>query len=157
MAPDTEKSSTELLGTHDQTLKVGSAGVRATVKLNSTVKNTMLETLASAAKQAPDRAYLQLENVRGTRDANTLDVYVNGQSAGSIALFGLRRASLKDGEHGGSGLSLELDITDIIDALHLEQAFEADLLDVRIQPDQSISDGEEISIGRIGVYRENGS
>ena len=76
---------------------------------------------------------------------------------GSIALFGLRRASLKDGEHGGSGLSLELDITDIIDALHLEQAFEADLLDVRIQPDQSISDGEEISIGRIGVYRENGS
>ena len=158
MASDNEKTSTELLGTHDHTLSIGSAGARAAVKLNSAVKNNMLATLARApAEQAPDRAYLQLENVRGTRDANTLNVYVNGKAAGSIALFGLRRASLKDGEHGGAGLNLELDITAIIDALHLEQALDADSLDVRIHPDQSISNGEEISVGRIGVYREGGS
>ncbi|GHA20784.1 hypothetical protein GCM10008090_33400 [Arenicella chitinivorans] len=158
MASDTNKPDSELLGAHDHTLTIGSAGVRAAVKLNPAVKNTLLKTLASAAvDQAPDRTYLQLENVRGKRDANKLIVYVNGKLAGSIALFGLRRASLKEGEHGGSGLDLELDITEIIDALHLEQGLGADSLDVRIQPDKSITNGEEISVGRIGVYRESSS
>jgi tyrosinase len=100
------------------------------------------------------RVYLQLENVRGTRDAYKLDVSVNQQHAGTVALFGLRRATLKDGQHGGGGLTFVLDITNIIDNLFLDNALDADSLDVRIVPNQAVPDSAEITVGRVSVYRQ---
>lgn len=145
----------ELLGANDGALQINSAGARTNVRLDSVVRNKVSGSLAAASEtNVPDRVYLQLENVRGTRDANVLDVSVNQQRAGSVSLFGLRRASSKDGPHGGAGLTFLLDITDVIDNLHLTNTLDTDSLDVRITPDQAIPAGAEITVGRVSVYRQ---
>ena len=75
----------------------------------------------------PDRVFLNLENVRGTHDATVLSVYLNLPEgarpsdhpellAGSVGLFGLRRAEFRDGHHGGQSLNFVLEITKIVDA-----------------------------------------
>ncbi|RBP51162.1 tyrosinase family protein [Arenicella xantha] len=152
---DNSDSDSELLGAQDGRQKIESSGLRASVKLDSGARNKMLSSFAAASASAPpNRAYLQLENVRGTRDANKLNVFVNGSPAGSVALFGLRRASMKDGEHGGSGLTLEVDITSIIDTLHLDNALDVDALDVQILPERGVAAEAELSVGRISIYRE---
>ena len=96
----------ELVGANEGPVQLKSSGARATVKLNAKVQKKVTRSLAAASEASlPDRAYLQLENVRGNIDANKLDVSVNQQHVGTVALFGLRRASLKDGAHGGEGLT----------------------------------------------------
>ena len=145
----------ELVGAHDGALQIKSAGARATVRLDSDVRGKVSASLAEASETTlPDRVYLQLENVRGTRDAYKLDVSVNQQHAGTVALFGLRRATLKDGQHGGQGLTFVLDITNIIDNPFLENALDTDSLDVKIVPNQAVPDSAEITVGRVSVYRQ---
>ena len=149
-------SNAELLGASDSNLEITSAGTRTTVKLDSGVREKVSESLESASMSAspqPNKVYLRLENVRGTMDAFKLKVTVNQQPAGTVALFGLRRASQQDGQHGGEGLSFVLDITNIIDNLFLNNAFDVDSLDVRIEPNHAVSESTELSVGRVSVYR----
>lgn len=145
----------ELLGANAGALQVKTSGARATVRLDSGVRRKVSNSLAAASEaHAPDNVYLQLENVRGTRDSYILNISVNQQSAGSVALFGLRRASMADSEHGGGGLTFLVDITKIVDSLFLDNTLDADALDVRIVPHNAIPDDETITIGRISIYRQ---
>jgi tyrosinase len=151
---DSEEEA-ELVGAHDGAVPITSAGARVTVTLEPAVREKVIKRLAEASIAAPpDRIYLQLENVRGTRDAHKLAVYVNDQVAGTVALFGLRRATLRDDHRAGQGLDFELDITDIVDRLHLDHSLRADELDVRIIPDHAVPEDARISVGRVGIYRE---
>ena len=145
----------ELVGAHDGALRITSSGARATVKLDSAVRGKVSASLAAASvAKPPDQVYLQLENVRGPIDAFNLNVSVNQQNAGTIALFGLRKASLKDGKHGGDGLTFVLDITNIIDNLHLDNTLDLNSLDVKIVPEQAVPDSAELTVGRVSVYRQ---
>jgi tyrosinase len=145
----------ELVGAHQGALKVKSSGARATVKLDTDVREKVTDSLESASHTAlPDHVYLQLENVRGNRDSYQLNVSVNERDAGTISLFGLRRASIKDGGHGGTGLTFIIDITNIIDDLFLNNALDVDSLDVRVVPRQAVADNADITIGRVTVYRQ---
>ena len=145
----------ELVGANEGPVQLKSSGARATVKLNAKVQKKVTRSLAAASEASlPDRAYLQLENVRGNIDANKLDVSVNQQHVGTVALFGLRRASLKDGAHGGEGLTFVIDITDVIDNLFVDNALDANSLDVRITPSNPVADAAKITIGRVSVYRQ---
>ena len=45
--------------------------------------------------------------------------------AGSIALFGVRKATMADAQHAGNGLTYVLEITDVVDRLHLAGALNA--------------------------------
>lgn len=145
----------ELLGTHDGALKITSSGALATVRLDSEVRGRVSASLANASEtNVPDHVYLKLENVRGTRDSYLLNVSVNQQIVESVALFGLRNASLKDGQHGGAGLTYVLDITNIIDNLFLDHALDADSLDVSIVPHRAVPESEELTVGRVSVYRQ---
>lgn len=148
-------ADSELVGSHDGALVIRSSGVRAQVRFDPIVRLKLSNSLKTASLDAlPDRAYLQLENVRGTRDAQKLQVFVNEHLAGTVALFGLRRASKKDQIHGGTGLSFELDITGLIDSLYVENALAADSLDVKILPSNAVDTDEPIRVGRVSVYRE---
>lgn len=152
---DTAKDS-ELVGAHDGALQIMSSGARAQVRLDAASSRALSASLKSASLAAPpDRAYLALENVRGTRDAQSLTVYVNGHSAGTVALFGLSRATAKDADHGGSGLTFELDITSIIDTLHVEGALQVEALDVKILPSHPVQTDAPLSIGRVSIIRES--
>lgn len=145
----------ELVGANEGALQIKSSGARATVRLAPDVLHKVSASLTEASEAAlPDRVYLQLENIRGTRDAQKLNVYVNGQNAGSVGLFGLRKASAQDAEHAGEGLTFVLDITDIIDNLFLDNALNVDSLDVKILPRQAVPNSEEITVGRVSIYRQ---
>ncbi|MBV9924024.1 MAG: tyrosinase family protein [Acidobacteria bacterium] len=147
--------SSELVGSNNQALQIKSSGARAVVRLDSDVRGKVSASLSAASETSPpDHVYLQLENVRGTRDSYKLNVSVNQQHAGTVALFGLRRASLKDGAHGGEGLTFVLDITNIIDNLFVDDALDVNTLDVRIVPNQSVADSADITVGRVSVYRQ---
>ena len=156
----------ELVGASQQALPIKGSGISASIKLDAGVRRKVSASLAMASETAPpDRVFLNLENVRGTHDASVLSVYINLPEgakpgdhpelfAGSVGLFGLRSASAREGKHGGQGLSFVLDITKIIDALHLRNALDVDSLHVRIVPHQAVPDQAQITVGRIGIYRQ---
>ncbi|HET9210446.1 MAG TPA: tyrosinase family protein [Thermoanaerobaculia bacterium] len=158
--------SVELVGANRGALAITGSGVSTTINLDPDVRRQVSASLAAAGETAqPDRVFLNLENVRGARDASVLNVYVNlpegaapgdhpEHLAGSVGLFGLRRASSPDGRHGGQGLNFVLDITDIFDTLHLDNALNVDSLQVKIVPHQPVPEQADITVGRVSIYRQ---
>lgn len=159
-------TQTELLGASAGSLRLGERGIHTSVKLDTGVRRKAVANLARASATAlPDKAFLKLENVRGTFDAAVLEVYANVPKdeeregggkllVGDVALFGLRRASVKDGQHAGEGLTFILDITHIIDELHVAKALDRDSLEVNIVPNRALPGEAGIQVGRISIYRQ---
>lgn len=162
----TGRTTVELVGSNESALSITGSSTSTTVRLDPQVRDSVSASLADvSARSAPDRVYLNLENVRGTRDATALSVFVNlpeGASptdhpellAGTVGLFGLRRASVAGGQHVGGGLSFLLDISAIVDQLHLGGALNTDALRVTIVPNRPVPDSADIVVGRVSVYRE---
>ena len=162
----TARRNMELVGVNQQALPITGSGASTSVQLNADVRSKVIASFAKASETTPpDRVFLNLDNIRGTRDASVLSVYINlpvGAKpsdhpellAGSVGLFGLRRASLTDGQHAGVGLSFVLDITKIIDALHLKGALDVDSFQVRIVPHNAVPDQAQITIGRVSISRQ---
>lgn len=152
----TTPKSTERIGANQQSLRIsGSADVRAEVRLDAQARAKVQSSFAAAtADQAPDRIFLNLENVRGANDATMLNVYVNERPAGTVSFFGVRRASKPDGEHGGQGRTLVLEITHIVDELQLQSGFGADQLEVRLEPVNPVPDAANVTIGSISIFRQ---
>lgn len=145
----------ELVGTNNKSIQLKSSGARANVKLDSSMKDSVLASFSeSDVPQLPDHAYLGIENVRGNDDSYILDVSVNQRNVGTISLFGLENASAKDGSHGGEGLNFVIDITKVIDDLFIANGLSMDDLDVRIVPRDSVTDEADITIGSVNVYRQ---
>lgn len=164
--PVTPSDNVELVGASQGALPIRGLGARTTVRLDANVRRKVSASLATAAETAaPDRVYLNLENVRGTHDAGVLTVYINlpeganpkdhpELQAGSVGLFGLGDASFEDSKHGGGGLNFVLDITNIVDNLHLNNALDVDSLNVTIVPHRAVPEQSEITVGRISIYRQ---
>jgi tyrosinase len=160
------RSTVELVGTNDAPIPITGSGASAAVQLDPQVRQKVARSLAAAADTAaPDRVYLGLDNVRGTYDATALSVFINlppGANpadhpellAGTVALFGLRRATMAGGRHTGGGLSFLLDISPIVDRLHVGNALNVDALRVTIVPNRPLPANAEITVGRISIYRE---
>jgi tyrosinase len=159
----------ELLGANKQSLHLSGAGARTSIALDTSVHRKVSDSLKSvtAAKPtAPDRVFLNIENVRGLNDAAAFSVYINvppGEDpaqhpdnlAGSISLFGVRKASVADEEHAGDGLTFVLELTPLIDRLHLAGTFDMSALDVRLVSLKPIPEASKVSIGRISVFRQS--
>ncbi|WP_312076764.1 tyrosinase family protein [Chryseobacterium sp.] len=147
---------TELVGANQGAFEVKNTASNVKVNFSDTAfKKVTKSFLKASVTEIPDRIYLVLENVKGNINANTLEVSVNDQHAGFISLFGLRNASLGDSHGGRNGLSFSLDITQIIDQLHLENNLEnVNSLDVKVAPDNEILPDTKITVGRISIYRE---
>lgn len=174
----------ELVGANRESLRIAGGEARTSVQLDQGVRRKVSASLAAAAEAVaperallgatpgqslpsapPDRVFLNLENVRGLSDSTVFQVYVglpDGANpadhpellAGSVALFGVRKASLVDGEHAGQGLTFALEITSIVDALHLNHALDVDALDVRLVPVQAVPAEAQVSIGRVSIFRQ---
>jgi tyrosinase len=121
---------------------------------------------AAPSAQEPDRVFLNLENIRGTNDAAVFYVYVNlpddadpkehpENLAGVVSLFGVTKASRSDSAHAGNGITEVLDITHVVDTLHLTNALDLDHLKVRFVPHTDIGPRDNITVGRISVYRQS--
>jgi tyrosinase len=163
-------NNVELVGANRESLPITGSEARTPVQLDPGMRHKVAASLARAAaaeEAAPDRVFLNLENVRGLVDSTAFRVYVGlpeqatsadhpERLAGSIALFGVRKASLAEGEHAGQGLTFVLDITNIVDTLHLNNAFDVDTLDVRIVPVKPVPENAQVSIGRVSIFRQGG-
>lgn len=172
--PGTEEAQVakkvELLGANDQPLRVGADHAQTEVRLDQAVQQKVahsfgLAAAAPAASKEPDRIFLNLENIRGSNDATVLRIYVNLPKlakpadhpellAGTIGLFGVSQASKTDDAHAGSGITHVLDITRIIDELHLAGDLNLDHLNVRVVPRTPLDERSDVTIGRISVYRQ---
>ncbi len=147
------KATPELVGANTSQFDLSSSGAHTSVKLDSSSWKTVTTSLRKASvSNLPDKVYLQLEGVKGDADDNLYTLTVNQQYVGHISLFGLRKASMKNGHHAGSGLTIRFDISEIIDDLHINDAME-DTLDVLIQPAGSVSDTANCVIERVSVYK----
>jgi tyrosinase len=158
----------ELMGASPAPLKISGAGeIRTAVNLDTGMRQKVTQSFAAVPETAkePDRVLLNLDNVTGLSDATAFDVYDGLPAganpaehpelkAGSIALCGVRKASKADGEHGGKGLTFVLDITKIVDALHLSNSFDLNSLDVRIVPLRAVPESANIQIGRVSIFRQ---
>jgi tyrosinase len=154
----TPKQSVELVGANKEPLRItGRNEVHASVQLDKIARRKVSASLAAAAAAettAPDRVFLNLENVRGLHDATMFQVFVNERLADTVALFGVSNATVADGEHAGQGLNIVIDITKIVDELHLNDAFDVNQLDIRILPLKHVPDEAQVSIGRISIFRQ---
>jgi tyrosinase len=157
----------EKLGASKGSLSLTGSGASAAVQLDHAVRNKVSSSLGMAGGASePDRIFLNLENVRGVNDATVLNVYINVPAgddpakhpelkAGSIGLFGLRKASAMDGPHAGDGLTLVVEITHIIDTLHLRGALNVNELHVSLVPLKPVPDKAPVSVGHISIYRQS--
>ena len=118
-----------------------------------------------AAAPEPDRIFLNIENIRSTKDGAVIDVYINLPSgansaehpdlcAGTIALFGVRKASLPDQSHGGLGVTEILDITPIIDALHLSGNLAVSDLQIQFIARHELTSDDNVTVERVSLYRQ---
>jgi len=158
----------ELLGANAGTVQLVGREARSTVTLDDAVKRIVRTSLVGATvAKPPDRVFINLENVRGLNDATVFNVYINAPEgddpaqhpeckAGSIALFGVRKATQTGDEHAGSGLTFVLEISQIVDRLHLSGSLDGSQLDVLLVPRNPVPEAAQISIGRISVFRQDG-
>ena len=177
-AVDTKEQKVELVGASSESVPIsGSGKVRAPVrmgdevlsKVRSRMSDAMAEgvslTEAAPSAAAPEQVFLNLENVRGLEDATSLRIYVGlpqgadpndhpERLAGSVALFGVSDASDPDAEHAGEGLTFVVDVTKIVQELHLQDELDANRLPVHIVPFKHVPEEAEISIGRISLFRQ---
>jgi len=156
----------ELVGASEGAIPISGAEARTAVKLDAAVHRKVAASLLAAnVGGAPDRVFLNVENVRAKTDGAALRVYVgvpDGDDpaahpellAGTIGVFGVRKASLRDGKHAGDGITYVFDVTRIVDALHLQNRFDVGSLPVRIVPVVPVPDSTQLSIGRVSIYRE---
>lgn len=156
----------EMLGASATDLVFEHGGIRAPVTLDTAVQRKLSTSLnLESLSTVPDRVYLKIEGVTGTAGAIALDVFVDLPvdarpaerdriRVGRIGLFGLRQASDKKGQHGGAGLSFTLDITDIMDDLHLQGALSDHMIQVSLLPLQPVSGSAPVRVGRFSVHRE---
>jgi tyrosinase len=141
-----------LVGASSESVTVGTERTATTVAFAP-------EEALPAGDPVEQRLFLNLENVRGAAPSGVLNVYVEPVSGGepiladTVALFGLQKASASDAEHGGNGLSIAIDITDLARQLAAEGDADLDRLNVSIeQPEQNL--GEPITVERVSVYRQ---
>jgi len=71
-----EGKNIELVGASLSPLTVRGTGAQTTVRLQPAVRSQLAASLANATVSSPpDRVFLNLEDVRGTRDAQVLNVF----------------------------------------------------------------------------------
>jgi len=165
-APVAREGTSELVGANQARLAIVGTEAHTRVQLDTGARRRVSHSLALAAEatgSAPDRLFLNLEDVRGT-EATSFRVYVglpeNGTSAepreylvARLGLFGLQRAIDADGEQAGQGLTFVTEISNTVDRLYLDGLLDVDDLVVRIEPVVPVEEAEEISIGRVSIYR----
>lgn len=157
----------DLIGASAPRVQISGAGTGpVNVRMDPVIQKSVIKSLTNASHIAfPDRIYLKLENVRGAVDSTVLGVFINLPEnasaaerqlhfAGSVGLFGIRAASAINGAHSGAGLTFILDISPVIDQMHLQNKLSGENLHVSLLPRQNLPDQTTIEVGRLSLYRQ---
>jgi tyrosinase len=144
---------------------MGANDAPVSVSTSSTTLVQLAPAETIVAAPAPQRVLLNLENVRGTAPSGVLNVYLSlpaslglpasvPEVVDTVSLFGLGKASREDGEHGGNGLTVALDITDLVRSLRAGVDGDLDQLQVRLEQPQG-AELPPITVERVSVYRQD--
>lgn len=146
-----------LVGANAETVTVGTETIATPVQLDRAEADI-------AGDPIEQRVFLNLENVRGASPSGVLNVLISVPAQGampasapeqvkSVALFGLAKASSPDRAHGGNGISIALDITDI--AKQLAHGGGGVLEQLLVHLEQP-GGGERppITVERVSVYKQ---
>ncbi|KAF3995892.1 tyrosinase family protein [Glaciimonas immobilis] len=163
----TQRKPAELFGANAGPVQVSNTGgTPIEVTLHPDVQKRVVGSFQQASiSTPPDQLYLKLENVRGTQDATVLRVYIDlpvhadrdtlrAHYAGSVGLFGLRSASVKNGAHGGAGLTFVLDISRFVDKLHVKNKLSSGRIKVNLVRSNELPQSTDIEVGRVSIYRQ---
>ena len=164
MTPD---AAPELIGASDGGVHVvgeTDAAVRMDERRTGSLRRGFDRGGAAGAESAlpPPRVFLKLEGIHGTSDAALYYVYVNLPSgedpaahpdrlAGTLSLFGVSAASDRNGPNAGSGINQVLEISRIVESLHLS-GDELAALDVRFVPANETVAAADFMVGRMSVF-----
>jgi tyrosinase len=153
----------ELIGTGLSEVVIREASTEIRVELAPAA----LPKLASVATGARDvdRIYLTLEGIRGTRDATTLTVYLRFPDdgafsrhpefrAGTAALYGIRRASVRTPQGPGEGLDSTFDVTPFFRDLSPAMTSSGSELIVSIRLRKELPASAGITIGRVALFHK---
>ncbi|MBO9656164.1 MAG: tyrosinase family protein [Agrobacterium tumefaciens] len=157
----------ELIGASEPEVAVAGQ-TRVEVKLDEAGVAPLRRSLtraaaAGGASKEPPRVFLKMEGIRGTADSAIYYVYVDlpahgnpqdypDRFAGSVSLFGVSAASVPDGPSAGGGLNQVLEITTIVDALHLS-GDDLAKLDIQFVPSNAPNATAEMRIRRLSVFK----
>lgn len=178
ITPPTTQSQESLMSSEKTVEMIGSVNTSVSLRGNARVSNTVamhtptVETLTKSLNEGapisglPDRVFLNLENVRSNSDSVIFKVYVgpatdddlvhsNDNLAGSISLFGAGLSSDPAGKHAGNGITHILEITDIVDQLHISGELNQAQLKVDLVPVDNIPEGANVSVGNISIYKQS--
>jgi tyrosinase len=161
------KHTPKLIGASDGAVRVAGAtgaAVRLDPSATQSLRNSLARVASAGARSTaePARVFLKLEGIRGTSDAAIYHVYIDlppnadpaanaDRRAGTVSLFGVSAASNPDGPTAGSGINQVLEITEIVDALHLS-GDGLERLEVQFVPATPAAAGANFSIGRLSVF-----
>jgi tyrosinase len=117
------------------------------------------------AASGKSRVYLRFENITCQRTAPSLRVFLNlppgdlptdhpELRAGSIGLFGIDESSRPDGPHGGQGMTLDIDITNLFRQLMANTHWDAKHLNVTFIPAKWDAPVPQIRIARVSMHLE---
>lgn len=164
------QQSVELLGANSTKMALVGRTASTQVQLDNGMMRRVARSFTAfeaseSSVQEPDRIFLNIENIRSAKDGAVIDVYINLPSgadpadhpdlrAGTIGLFGVRKASLIDQPHGGLGVTEVLDITHIFDALHLSGGLEVPNLQVQFFFRNELTPKQNVTVERVSIYRQ---
>jgi tyrosinase len=155
----------KVIGGNSEKMAIGDSPVETAVKIAPQLGADMVVAMGPGAPAAAaGRTFLKLENIRGASAAGGIQAYVNPPAgaggglpedrvAGSAALFGLASASKVDGQHGGNGITLIFDISDLAQRLVAEGDFDPAHLRVKIVAAHAGGDADPITIDSVSVLR----
>jgi tyrosinase len=124
------------------------------------------EALARLAPTEKPQVFLNIENVTGTGQHGSYEVYVGVPGApateapllaGQLSTFGVHLASQPDSPHSGSGITTVLDISQLLAKLKEEHSWDGENLDVTLMPkvvgSAKLSEApSDLKIGRLSLY-----
>jgi hypothetical protein len=152
-----------LVGASDLHIALPRRRTTARVSFHKQAREAALARLAPTERP---QAFLNIENVTGTGQHGSYEVYVGVPGApatqepllaGQLSTFGVHVASQPDGPHGGSGITTALDISHLLPKLQEEHGWDGENLDVTLvpkvvgsaKPSETPSD---LKIGRLSLY-----
>jgi tyrosinase len=156
----------QLVGASDAPVPIGADPADVSIGVEAPAGGLGLDEAA-----VPERVYLVLQNVRGTRlQQRTFTVHVGLEPgadpsehpdlrAGKFSTFGVVESSSDSGGESGAGVTITFDISEIVRILEAQGAWDPATLRVTVTPDPptdpgplGLDDESDLAIGQIGVF-----
>lgn len=158
---DPRKSSPpipEMVAATSAPFYIGSAATQISLPMHPPTGPALLR-----ADPSQRRVSIRIENITCNRGAPSFDVYLNVPAGGApeqhpelqvgtLGLFGLVQMSDPKREHGGSGMSFNLDVTDVFNRLAAMTNWDPQNLRVSFVHGFWETPVPQVKVGRVSVY-----